>query len=545
MLALIVLAFSLEDPPRALTPEPAPPTFSAQRALATARQLTDSYGPRESGGRENSAVGELVRARFNENGFVADRYSFRARTLNGRRTLANVVGVRAGPSDRRLVIVASRDGSRGALARAGAVETGMLLELARVLQGRSFEHTLVLASVDGGVDGGLGADRLARVMRRPVDAVIVLRNLAAPPRAAAVLARYDSRLQPDTRFVRTLERLAEIEFSGRPAARSTAGQLVRMGFPLALGEQATFPGHGLTAAAISPGGESLGSPRSLPAREVAAAGRTALRSLTTFDGVFRPAEPAPVEMRVGGKLIPGWALILFVGTLLLPLVVVAVDGWARARRRRETAARGLLAPALALVWLVTLVLLLRGLGAVGAVNAPSLPAEPQALRGIAPVVVGVTALILVPIGLMVAAATARHRTASGGESGFALWLAFCGVVVFAINPIAALFFVAPLHLITLLLLAGTRPRRLQVWLTATAGLTPILIAIAYYPLVLDMGPLDALRFAVLLQTGGFAGLLATLGGCLMVSTMFVSLLQLHWTAPRRGAGSTALSPLLP
>lgn len=545
MLALIVLAFSLEDPPSALTPELAPPTFSAQRVLATARQLTDSYGPRESGSRADSAVGELVRARFNENGFLAGRYDFRARTLNGRRTLANIIGVRAGPSDRRLVIVASRDGSRGALARAGAVETGMLLELARVLQGRSFSHTLVLASVDGGVDGGLGADRLARGMRRPVDAVIVLRNLAAPSRTAAVLARYDSRLQPDARFVRTLDRLATIEFGARAAAGTAPGQLVRMGFPLALGEQATFPERGLSAAAVSPGGEALGRPQSLPASQVAAAGRTALRSLTTFDGEFRPTEPAPVELRVGGKLIPGWALILFVGTLLLPLVVVAVDSWARARRRHETASRGLFAPPLALAWLVLLALLLRSLGEVGAVNAPSLPAEPQALRGTAPVVLGVALLLLTPIGLMVAAATARRHTAPGGESGFALWLAFCGVVVFAINPIAALFCVAPLHLITILLLAGTRPRRLQVWLTAAVGLTPILIAIVYYPLALDMDPLNAVRFAVLLQAGGFVELLATLGGCLMVATVFVSLLQLHWTAPRRAARSTALSPLLP
>ncbi|MBK5230738.1 MAG: hypothetical protein JJE27_06135, partial [Thermoleophilia bacterium] len=123
LLTLIVLAFSLKEPPRALTPELAPPTFSAQRALATAQQLTDAYGAREAGSRQDAAVAALVRARLSEDGFVTSDYRFRARTLNGRRTLANVVGVRAGPSDRRLVIVASRDGSRGALAGAGAVET--------------------------------------------------------------------------------------------------------------------------------------------------------------------------------------------------------------------------------------------------------------------------------------------------------------------------------------------------------------------------------------------------------------------------------------
>jgi hypothetical protein len=533
LLTLIVLAFSLKEPPRALTPELAPPTFSAQRALATARQLTDAYGARESGGRQDAAVAALVRARLSENGFVTSDYRFRARTLNGRRTLANVVGVRAGPSDRRLVIVASRDGSRGALAGAGAVETGMLLEFARVLQGRSFGHTLVLASVSGGADGGLGAAELARRLRRPVDAVIALRNVAASQRDGAVLSVYDSRLDPDARLVRTVERLAALEFGTSGGGFSTAGQLVRMGFPLALGEQAVFPERGLAAVAVSPGGESLAPPQPAPAPLVAATARTALRALTTFDDGFRPADPEPAELRLGGKLIPGWALILFTGALLLPLVVVSVDGWARARRRQETASRGLVAAPLALAWLVLLVLLLRALGAVGALNAPPLPAEPRALSGVAPVAVGLLVLALAPAGLLVAAASARHLTVRGGASGFALWIVVAGIAVFAVNPIAALFWVPLLHLLVLLLLAGTRPRRAQVWLTALVGGLPLFAAAVYYPVALSMGPLDSLRFAVLLQAGGFVGPLATVGDCLIVAAVFVALLQLHWTAPPR------------
>jgi hypothetical protein len=526
-----VVAFSLKDPPRALTPELAPPTFSAERVLATAKQLTNVYGVRESGGKQDAAVAALVRARLSENGFVTSAYDFQARTLRGSKTLTNVVGVRAGPSDRRLVVVASRDGSRGALAGTDAVETGMLLEFARVLQGRTFGHTLVLASVSGGVDGGLGAAELASGLRRPVDAVIVLRNVAAGPRGAEVLSRYDSRLSPDARLLRTVERLASIEFGTRGGGFSTAGQLVRMGFPLALGEQAMFPERGLAAVAVSPGGEALVRSRSVTAPTVAATGRTALRALTTFDDGFRPADPEPVELQVGGKLIAGWALILLIGALLFPLVVVSVDGWARARRRQESASRGLVAAPLALAWLVLLALVLRGLAAAGAINAPPLPAEPHALSGTAPVAVGLLILVLAPAGLLVTAAAARQLTAKGGASGFALWLAFAGVAMFAINPIAALFWTPLLHLLVLLLLAGTHPRRAQVWLTALVGLLPLLAVAVYYPVVLGMGPLDSLRFAVLLQAGGFAGPLATVGGCLIVAAVFVALMQLHWTAP--------------
>ncbi len=543
LLALIVLAFSLKDPPRGLTPEPAPPTFSAQRALVTARQLTDAYGARRSGSTQDARVAELVRARFNENGFVTHRYDFRTRTLSGRRTLANIVGIRAGPSDRRLVIVASRDGSPGTLARTNAVETGVLLELSRVLQGRSFAHTLVLASVSGGVDGGLGAERLARELRRPVDAVIVLRNLSYSTDEAAVLARYDSRLRPDVRLERTLQRIAAIEFTNIDTPRATAGQLVRMGFPLALGEQAVFPEHGFSAASISPGGEALVRSSIAGTSVAASAGRSALRALTTFDGDFRPAAPAPAELRVGGKAIPSWALILFVGILLLPLVVVAVDGWARARRRHESARRGLIATPLALAWLLIVALLLRGLGAAGLIDAPSLPAEPEALSGSVAAIVGVIALLLAPAGLMVAAGLARRHSEPGGEAGFALWLAFAGIAVFFVNPVAALFWVPLLHMLVMLLLSGTRPRRLQVWLTALGGLLPVVLALVYYPVVLDMGPLDSLRFAVLMQAGGFGGLATVLGTCVIVAAVFVSLLQLHWTAPRRGR-SVAPIPLI-
>ncbi|MFY9488964.1 MAG: hypothetical protein WAP35_09770, partial [Solirubrobacterales bacterium] len=241
LLALIVLAFSLEEPKRAISLELAPPTFSAQRAIASAQQFVDDYGARESGSAVDNDLAALVARRFNEAGFTPASYRFDATTLNGKRELVNVVGVRAGPSDRRLVILASRDGAPGHLDRAGAVETGIMLELARVLQGRTFDHTIVLASVSGGVDGGLGAAELAAKLRRPVDAVIVLRNVAAEPKEPAVVTQYSSRVRADQRFERTLKLLALRELGRRPEEHSTVSQLVRIGYPLALGEQATFP----------------------------------------------------------------------------------------------------------------------------------------------------------------------------------------------------------------------------------------------------------------------------------------------------------------
>lgn len=546
LLALIVLAFSLESPPAGVAPELAPPTFSGQRATATARQIVDAYGDRRSGSADDERVAELFKARLASSGWTAHDYSFEARTLSGKRTLTNVVGVRAGPSDRRLVIVASRDSAPGALAESGAVETGILLELARVLEGRAINHTLVLASVSGGVDGGLGAEQLSRTLRRPVDAVIALRNVTAAQTSGEVLSWYDSRLAVDQRFEQTVRRLAARELGAAGGEATVAGQLVRLGLPVALGEQATFPEAGLTAVSLSPGGEAMVKPEIDRSAQAAATGRAALRTLTTFDDRPNPSDPVTAGLRVGGKLIPAWALTLLIGMLLLPLVVATVDAWARARRRAESATRGVLAVPAALITLAAVVMILRSLAALGAIDAPPLPVEPQALTGSAPVVFGVLALVLAPLVTIAAIAAVRQISPKGGESGFALWLAIAGVVVFAVNPVAALFWIPVLHLLMLLLLAGTRPRRVQIWITLLIGLLPVLAALLYYPVVFGIGPVDSLRFGVLLVSGGFVGPLPAIVGCLAAVSVAAASMQLHWAAPpaARPGASTARSPLL-
>jgi hypothetical protein len=302
----------------------------------------------------------------------------------------------------------------------------------------------------------------------------------------------------------------------------------------------------LTVAALSPGGETLQPPAANPVPQVAAVGHSALRVLTTIDNGYRPSAPSVRPLRAGGKLIPGWALILFIGALLLPLVVVSVDGWARARRWHEVSTRGLIAPPAALVWLLIVGFLLRLFSVSGLIDAPNLPADPSALTSALPIVVGFISLILAMLGVLVAAAATRQATPKGGEAGFAVWLVVSGVAVFVVNPIAAGFFVLLLHLLVLLLLSGTRPRRAQVWLFALIGLLPIVGAVIYYPLVLGMSPLAALRFGVLLESGGFIGVAALVAGCAMVAAVATSLLQLLWTAPSRGRrdAPTRPSPLI-
>jgi hypothetical protein len=192
-------------------------------------------------------------------------------------------------------------------------------------------------------------------------------------------------------------------------------------------------------------------------------------------------------------------------------------------------------------------LLLRLFAVSGLIDSPPLPADPAALTTTLPIVVGFIVLTFAVLGVLVAAAATRQATPKGGEAGFAMWLVIAAVAVFVVNPIAAGFFLLLLHLLVLLLLAGTRPRRAQVWTFALLGLLPVIAALVYYPVVLGLAPLAALRFGVLLESGGFIGFAALGASCAMAAAVSTSLLHLHWTAPNRSRSDTAArpSPLLP
>ena len=91
--------------------------------------------------------------------------------------LENVVGMRPGTESGSIVIVAPRD-ALGAPATASASGTAMLMELARDLEGETLHRSVVLASTSG-TQGTAGAIRLAATLAGPVDAVLVLGDVAS------------------------------------------------------------------------------------------------------------------------------------------------------------------------------------------------------------------------------------------------------------------------------------------------------------------------------------------------------------------------------
>src|SRR5436305_1054434 len=176
VLAVIVLAFSLDDQQGALTTNLAPDAYSGPNAYATMNSLGAQYPQRRPGSIGDDGLASYVAGQLRRYGFSTTREAFSARTADGTRTIENVTGVRAGLGSGSIVVVAPRD-ALTAPATANLSGTAVLLELARVLSGRNQQHTIVLASTSGSVGAG-GAQRLASTLARPVDAVIVLGDLA-------------------------------------------------------------------------------------------------------------------------------------------------------------------------------------------------------------------------------------------------------------------------------------------------------------------------------------------------------------------------------
>src|SRR6185312_15951348 len=180
LFVLVLAGFSLREPPRPLTTSLAPDAFDGAATFAQLDALAAAAPSRRPGSAGDRLVAQRVGATLRANGFRVGVRSLVAQTAGGSRRLETVVGERAGFSDRRIIVIAHRD-ALGRGARAELSGTAVLLELARVLGGRTLQRTLVLASTSGGTAGLAAAEQLAARVGgtgSPVDAVLVLGDLA-------------------------------------------------------------------------------------------------------------------------------------------------------------------------------------------------------------------------------------------------------------------------------------------------------------------------------------------------------------------------------
>jgi hypothetical protein len=557
LLAVVVFAFSLENRPAPATTTLAPDAFVGARAATQLRALAAAFPDRRPGSAGDEALARRVASAFRGASPTWRVTSFRerGRTIEGERTLTTVLARHAGAPGPQLVVVAHRDAAaRGAAAELSG--TAALLELARDLAGGRLRRSVTLASTSGGSGGAAGAAALVDRLEGPVGAVLVLGNLAgATLRQPVVSSWSDDGGRSSLRLRRTVERALRIEAGVRVDAERAVTQGARLAAPFALGEQGPLAAAGLPAVLLSVTGERRpAADDPIDAARLEGFGRAALRSLVALDEAPPPPAGARHDLETLRKVVPGWAVRLLVGSLLLAPALVAVDGLARARRRRRPVLPwlGWIAGTGAVV--LGAFLFARALGATGLLEAAtaqpappgSVPLDAAGWAAVAAVVLAGALLALVLRPVLLRLAGARRRVPDDGAGvALALALAATAVATWAVNPYAAAVLVPAAHL--WLLVASPeaplpRPARLAL---VGAGLLPGLVLVAMLAAVLGAGPGDALWWAVLALAGGQGGVVAwalwsLAAGC---AALALALAARRPAPPPAPAGVTVRGPL--
>lgn len=531
LLALIIAAFSIQQPQAPVTATLPPDSFSGTHAFATLQTLAAQFPDRRPGGDGDAGLAERARAVFRETGYRVSERRFEARTARGTKELRTVMGVRAGTSSRRLVVIAHRD-SLSRPATADLSGTATLLELASIFEGRNLRKTLVLVSTSGASGGAAGAAEAARHLGGggTVDAVIVLGDLAGRRVSRPVVVPWSNSVGvTPLQLRRTLETAVRQESGLRPGGVAPPGQFARLAFPLTVSEQGELASAGLPAVMLSTSGElGPGAETRVSRDRLGLMGRAVLRSITALDAPSAHGQAPRAELYGAGKVLPGWAVRLLVGALILPVLLAAVDGFARVRRRRHPVTMWVMwvlagaipfAAALSFGFVLTL---------VGLIPRPPAAAPLPAAFGLHAggyVAMACVTLVGAACWLLLRPAALRLLGVRGdpGSPGAAAALSLVLVAIVAVvwlgNPFAAALLVAPLHVWLLMTAPEVRIRRLAALFGVLVSLVPLALVAGYYAVALDLSPLQLAWYALLLALGGHLGLGSVAGVCLLLGCL--------------------------
>jgi Peptidase family M28 len=534
--AVIVVAFSLDNQASPLNATLTPDAFNGGTAYATMGNLAAQYPDRRPGSEADTSIANYVQQSFQQDGLQVQRTASGAQTVDGPREIETVTGTLAGLTPGVIVIVAHRDSTHmGAVADLSG--TAVLLELAQLLSAQTQQRSIVLASTSASV-GAAGAAELARSLPQPVDAVIVLGDMAGTDvRTPIVVPWSDSTLVAPSLLRNTVEQAVEQQTGLAVGAESLGGQFLHLAFPLAASEQRPFAATGEPAVLVSASGSRMPAAEEKTSQaQIGGFGRAVLQTVSALEAAGTTV-PAPSSyLRWQGKLIPEWAVRLLVLALIAPVLVATVDGLARVRRRGHRVARWTLWVLSACIPFVLAVLAVVALRLVGVINiAPAGPIGGDALT-----LGGRAVTILVGLGLLIVLSSLgvwwfgrriwsggaapepsgdRHRrrpqvpddAASPGAAA-ALLLVLCVVtlVIWLENPYAAALMVVALH--AWMWIVGPKERVRTPWAVALLliGLVPGVLAAVYYAMVMGLGPAAAAWNAVLMLAGGDFSVMAAL-----------------------------------
>ncbi|HWC87254.1 MAG TPA: M28 family peptidase [Solirubrobacteraceae bacterium] len=519
LVAVVVLAFSFRSEPGPLGTNLAPAAFNGQAAFNTLTNLGRHYPGRRPGSPGDNALADRVAADLGAPPiqFRVRKEYFGAGTAVGTRTVENVIAEQTGSSSRRIVVIAHRDALHPG-SPADLSGTATMIELARVLAGRTLNRTVELVSTSGST-GLAGATHLAGSLGGPIDAVIVLGDVAGSRVAEPVVVPWSSGENMAPLLLRSTAGAAvRAQAAIPPGGANLAAQFARLAFPLTLSEQGPFNARGIPAVLLSRAGER-GPSTNTPVNEVdlASFGSAALQTISALDA--GPDIPPPAAYLTYKQMtVPLWPIRLLVLTLILPVLCAAIDAFARARRRGHEVGRWagwVLATALPFALAS---LFVAALGAMGLVEvaAPGPVAAGTPANGGAVVEIAVAALVLVvamfPIRAFIVRRIGPRGDPTGAGGGAAVLIVLCAIslVLWAANPFAAALVVPALHLWMWIVAPEIRLRVPVTLALLLAGLAPIALVLLYYATQFGLGPAGVIWTGTLLIAGGGLGLPALL-----------------------------------
>jgi hypothetical protein len=514
-IALAIASFSLIARPAPVTSTLAPDAFDGQQAFAELSHLNAEFPQRQPGSAGDERLAQRVAGTIEGlggtagGGFSVRVSRARAQTIDGERTLENVIAQRPGSTgESPIVILAHRD-SVQAGSEAQLSGTAALLEFARVFASRETRRTIVLVSCSGGSGGDAGASDFAAQAPSTgagvgvgADAAIVLGDVASTrPRPPIVVPYSDGYGSAPDELQRTISAAIVREADVQPGAPSVLGQIAHLAFPLAAGEQGVLGAAGMPAVLVSVSGESGPDPHAaVSAERMEGVGRAVLSAVDALDAAPDISAAPQTGLVLSRQIVPGWALRLLIGTLLIPPLAVLIDALARARRRREPLGRWMAwTCACALPFLVCALFAML-LGVVGAMPATPLePAPGGALPfGAATATAAIACALVLGVGWLAWPVLVRRlglavrptaELAGGEAAGVAvmLVLALLACVVWLADPYAALLLLPGLHLLLLVASPERRPRPLAGLCLLGLALTPLILLIAFYAHELGYG----------------------------------------------------------
>jgi hypothetical protein len=484
---LLLLAFSVARP-AALAPPNLPPAFDAGAAATIASDLATRFPHRAPG---TSGAAGWFRQQLEPYGFSVRSDRFTARVHGRPTSLVDLVATKRGLSSRSIVVMAHRDdqGRRGSGLDDNASGTAALVELARSYAPStqaphpSLPYSLVFLSTDGATAGAAGAAHFAAEPSTRQNAIAVINLDSIGGRGVPRLEfAGDTPRSPAPGLLETLRAAIARESSAQPTHPGPLEQLLDLGFPYSPYEQAPFVSRGIPAVTVTTAGArppAALAPR-LDVKRLGEIGLAVQDSVNAMEQGISLAQGPSSYLFLGSRLVRGWVIELVLVAMLLPVIVAAVDLFARCRRRRIRVAPALRSYRSRLgfwLWAGLAFLVFRAAGLWGHTNG-----RPPTLQSVQWPVAALVGLALVAaLGWIVARSRlVPHRPVRieeqlAGQTGALLALSVVGLLVAATNPFALLFVLPSLHIWLWLPQVQGRPRVLRALVLLAGFLGPALL----------------------------------------------------------------------